>query len=39
MPEAIHDAEHYAFFSASGRDKSFTSRAFRFMIGLTGDAT
>jgi hypothetical protein len=32
MPEAIHDAEHYAFFPASRRDKSFTSGGFRFMV-------
>jgi hypothetical protein len=37
--EAVHDADHYAFFRVSGRDKSFTSGSFRFMIGPTGDAT
>jgi hypothetical protein len=32
VPEVVHGADHYAFFPASGRDKSFTSRAFRFMV-------
>jgi hypothetical protein len=35
--EAVHDADHYAFFPASGRDKSFTSGTFRFMIGPSAE--